>query len=141
MERIVVGVDGSDGAAAALHWAVEEAALRGAALVAVLVWSYLEQPALGEQAFRPDFDEHLARESLAAMVEKAVGTSPAAPIELLVVCDLPARGLLAAAEGADLLVVGARGLGGFRGLRLGSVSDQVVRHAPCPVVVIRVPED
>ena len=51
----------------------------------------------------------------------------------------PARRLCEAAEGADLLVVGARGLGGFRGLLMGSVSQQVVQHAPCPVVVV-VPE-
>jgi nucleotide-binding universal stress UspA family protein len=49
----------------------------------------------------------------------------------------PAQGLMTAAEGANLLVLGARGRGGFRGLLLGSVSDQLVNHAPCPVTVVR----
>jgi nucleotide-binding universal stress UspA family protein len=53
------------------------------------------------------------------------------------VVDGPALALLVAAEGADLLVVGARGLGGFKSLLLGSVSQQVVQHAPCPVVIVR----
>jgi nucleotide-binding universal stress UspA family protein len=48
----------------------------------------------------------------------------------------PADALCAEAEGAELLVVGSRGLGGFHGLLVGSVSQQCVHHAPCPVVVV-----
>jgi nucleotide-binding universal stress UspA family protein len=65
------------------------------------------------------------------------GIDPSVPVSCYPLHRAPARGLIEAAEGADLLVVGARGGGGFRGLLLGSVSDQVVRHAPCPVTVIR----
>jgi nucleotide-binding universal stress UspA family protein len=57
-------------------------------------------------------------------------------LERVVVCDLPARALLDAASDADLLVVGSRGVGGFKGLLLGSVRQQVVQHAPSPVVVV-----
>jgi len=50
--------------------------------------------------------------------------------------DLPARALLTAADGASMLVVGSRGLGGFKGLLLGSVSQQVAHHALCPVLIV-----
>jgi len=73
---------------------------------------------------------------LAGAVERAVGADPGVPIDLVTVCNLPARALLEQGAGADLLVVGARGLGGFRGLLLGSVSQQVVHHATCPVVIV-----
>lgn len=135
--RIVVGVDGSEGADRALRYAVEEAGRRGSTVEAVLVWALLDQPGVPEERqFDPAFGEAKARAYLDAAVERAVGDHPGVTVTPVVVCDLPARGLLEAAAGADLLVVGARGLGGFAGLLLGSVSQQVVNHAPCPVVVV-----
>lgn len=131
---VVVGVDGSEGARRALRWAATEARLRHATLRAVHVWSYLDQP---ESTFDPAYGDDDARrlldEALAALGADGEGLA----IERVTVCDLPTRGLLDAATGADLIVVGARGLGGFEGLLLGSVSQQVANHAPCPVVIVR----
>lgn len=138
---IVVGVDGSEGARRALDWAIDEARLRGAVVRAVMAWSYIDQPA---ERFDPDYGGDDAQEELDALVDAAIGAGatsgavePAAvSVERIVVNDLPARALLDAAADADLIVVGARGIGGFKGLLLGSVSQQVVQHAPCPVVVV-----
>jgi nucleotide-binding universal stress UspA family protein len=138
MGHVVVGVDESAGAAAALRWAVAEAEARGWSLTAVLAWGFLDQHhARVAEPFDPAYGEADARAALDAIVAEVVGTPPAATIDRKVVCDRPARALLEASEGADLLVVGARGLGGFRGLLLGSVSQQCLHHATCPVAVVR----
>jgi len=139
MERIVVGVDESGCAADALHWAVRECRLRGGTLTAVLAWTYLGQHHVaGDDAFRPDYDGADAARALDELVVK-FAPDDAASIARQVVCDLPARALLEASAGADLLVVGARGLGGFRGLLLGSVSQQCAEHSAVPVAVVRTP--
>jgi nucleotide-binding universal stress UspA family protein len=83
----------------------------------------------------PDY-EKAVREELEARVA-AAHLDPTLSVTCHVTHGSPARGLIESAVGADLLVVGARGLGGFAGLVLGSVSDQCVRHAPCPVTVVR----
>jgi nucleotide-binding universal stress UspA family protein len=132
---VVVGIDGSDGSRRALEWAASEARLRGARLRVVLAWSYLDQP--GGKEFDPSFGEDDARrmldEAIAGLGAAAVGVD----IEPVTVNDLPARGLLdAAGPDPDLLVVGARGRGGFQGLLLGSVSQQVAQHASSPVVIV-----
>ena len=142
MGRVVVGVDGSAVSKAALAWALEEARVRHATLEVVIAWSYLDQPPQeeGESAgFRPDFGEDDARRILDEMLAEVAGTEPGVEVVKTVVCDLAHRALLAAAEGADLVVVGARGLGGLREALLGSVSHEVLQHARCPVVVIRHP--
>lgn len=136
--QLIVGVDGSEGGAAALRQAVKEAALHGWEVVAFMAWNYLDQPHLGpEPRFDPEFDDDQALEVLAKAVEQAIGPEAAAQVRLQVVTDLPARALLERADDAELLVVGARGLGGFRTLLLGSVSDQCLQHAPVPVMVVR----
>jgi len=78
------------------------------------------------------------RQQVREMVEKAAaGLGAASPaIAVKVVNGLPAGELIDASEHADLIVVGARGQGGFARLMLGSVSDQVVRHGKCPVAVV-----
>ena len=136
--HIVVGVDGSEQSAEALRWAAAAAALRSEPLTAVLAWGYLDQhhTIVGER-FDPEYSSKDAEAALDAYVVAALGPDPAARVERKVVCDLAAAALLGAAEGADLLVVGARGLGGFRGLLLGSVSQHCVHHATCPVAIIR----
>ncbi|HKE74277.1 MAG TPA: universal stress protein [Acidimicrobiales bacterium] len=140
MADIVVGVDGSAPSAVALRWAAREAGVRGARLVAVLVWDLFNQRhADGTRRFDPDYDQAAADAALAAFVEETLGAGPdaAGAVERRPVCDRPAAGLLAAAEGADLLVVGARGLGGLRGLLLGSVSQECLHHASGPIAVVR----
>jgi nucleotide-binding universal stress UspA family protein len=129
---VVAGVDGSEGAQRALEWAADEARMRGARLRAVSVWSYLDQAG---GSFDPSYGEDDARRLLDGAVD-ALGDAGGIDIERLTVCDLPSRGLLDAAGDAELVVVGARGRGGFQGLLLGSVSQQVVQHAPCPVVIV-----
>lgn len=135
--KVVVGVDGSEPAAAALRWASREAAARGVRLVVVMAWDLLGQPHLqGVEGFDRDYDEGKALDGLAGFVTATIGPEAAHDAELEAPCDLSARALLDTAEGDDLLVVGSRGLGGFKGLLLGSVSDQVVHHATGPVVVV-----
>jgi nucleotide-binding universal stress UspA family protein len=99
----------------------------------VWAWSYLDQPF---ERFDPEYGEDDARrslgEALAALGDEASGLD----VEPVVVCDLAARALLDSAKDADLVVVGSRGVGGFEGLLLGSVSSQVASHAACPVVVV-----
>jgi nucleotide-binding universal stress UspA family protein len=136
--RIVVGVDGSDGAAAALRWAVEEAELRQAALDAVTAWHI--PYAAGSPAIGLVIDPEEERAYAAEQLEEVIGTLGARPrvqVNRVVVEGGAARALIEAASGADLLVVGSRGRGGFKGLLLGSVSQQCIHHAPCPVVVVR----
>ena len=139
MERFIVGVDGSPGSEDALRWAVEEARLRSATLTAVLAWNFLDQyHADGGQRFDPHYDEGTARLALDAAIERALGDG-ADDVARRVVCDLPSTALLDASEDADLLVVSARGLGVFRGLVLGSVSQRCLEHATCPVAVVHAP--
>jgi nucleotide-binding universal stress UspA family protein len=140
MADIVVGVDGSAPGAVALRWAAREAGARGARLVAVLVWDLFNQRhADGTRRFDPEYNEAAADAALAAFIEEALGFGPggAGAVERRPVCDRPAAGLLAAAEGADLLVVGARGLGGLRGLLLGSVSQECLHNASGPIAIVR----
>ena len=137
MAEIVVGVDGSDHAATAVRWAAREAELHGHTLVAVLVWDLFNQRhADGSRRFDPEYGEPQADAALAAAVDDALGAEAARAVVRRPVCDLPAAGLLGAAADAELLVVGARGLGGFRGMLLGSVSQQCLHHAEVPIAVV-----
>jgi nucleotide-binding universal stress UspA family protein len=138
--RIVVGIDGSRGSLDALRWAIDEAELRDAAVTAVISWQVpawfvLEGGGKAEQQRLAEAFGKTAASTLEEAVADALG-SRAVPVEQRVVDGSAVAALLDAADGADLLVVGSRGLGGFRGLLLGSVSSQCVQHAPCPVVVI-----
>lgn len=143
MERIVVGVDGSAASRAALRWAVREALLRDASVDAVTAWHY-PYAATAEGFGRgiplsawPE-PEVGARQTLDDAVQAIAGEFERLPIiERVVVLDGAAHALLENAKGADLLVVGSRGHGGFVGLLLGSVSSHCAAHAPCPVAIIR----
>jgi nucleotide-binding universal stress UspA family protein len=134
--RIVVGVDGSACGHEALTWAIAEAAARRHPLVALAAWSWLDQP--GE--FDPDFGEKDVKAMTDAAVARAlaeVKTDRDVDIEVRPVNDHAARALIEASSEASLLVVGSRGLGGFKGMLLGSVSNNAAHHAHCPVVVVR----
>jgi nucleotide-binding universal stress UspA family protein len=133
--RIVVGVDGSPSSIEALCWAVRQARLTGGALEAVTAWSY---PTSYGFPVIADVDwEQGARTRLGEALDAAVGSD--ADVARRVIEGHAARVLVEASGGADLLVVGSRGHGGFTGLLLGSVGEHVVTHAPCPVVVVRHP--
>ncbi len=140
--HIVVGVDESEGAAEALRWAVREAAARDAVLTAALVWGWLDQHHLDPgEPFDPKYHDADALAQLEQMVAKALLTGVPPDIRLKAISDLAGPGLVRAAADADLLVVGARGLGGFKGLLVGSVSQHCLHHAPCPVAVVRDQDD
>jgi nucleotide-binding universal stress UspA family protein len=140
MERIVVGVDGSACAAAALRWGLQEAKLRDCAVTAVMVWDYLGQHHPdGSTTFEPGYDAHAAEQALDSFVVAAVGPTDRTRLGTDLVFDLPVRGIVEASQSASLLVLGARGQGGFEELLLGSVSQGTLRGAACPVVVVRTP--
>ncbi|MDN3242006.1 universal stress protein [Glycomyces tritici] len=137
-ERIVVGVDGSGPSIRALEWAVRQARRTGAKIEAVQAWEVPTMYGSGMMVLPggEEFDQS-ARQSLEAAVSHALGAKTDVEVEHHTVGGHPAKTLIDMAEGADLLVVGSRGHGGFVGSLIGSVSHYCVHHAPCPVVVIR----
>jgi nucleotide-binding universal stress UspA family protein len=137
-ERIVVGVDGSDASRAALGWAVRQAGLTGAKIDAVCAWQIPAAYGYGYATTLaiPDLEKAAVSE-LNRAIAAVTDETPDVEIRPLVVRDNPAQALLDCAKGADLLVVGSRGHGGFTGALLGSVGQHCVQHAECPVVVIR----
>jgi nucleotide-binding universal stress UspA family protein len=137
--RIVVGVDGSQPSREALRWAVRQAGLTGSVVDAVIAW---QLPAgYGGYGWAPTIDDtdyaELAAKTLSEAVNGTVAAGSGVRVRQHVVAGSAAAALIDAADGADLLVVGSRGHGGFAGMLLGSVSQHCVHHAPCPVVVIR----
>jgi nucleotide-binding universal stress UspA family protein len=141
-QRVVVGVDGSDASAAALRWALDEAARWDAELTVVHTW---ETPYPVEPwgfVITPAHPDDFRTGSIALisnMVDAAIaaGASRPASVVPLSVEDAAGPGLISAAGGADLLVVGSRGRGGFAALLVGSVSLHCLHEAPCPIAVIR----
>jgi nucleotide-binding universal stress UspA family protein len=162
--RVVVGVDGSKASRQALRWAAEDAARRGAALHIVHVheprltanpyeMSYastsspraVERLAAEERKWR-EHQRLAGHEEAQALVDDLLEDLPSSlrevPIEPIIrEGSRPARLLLDSARHADLLVVGSRGRGGFAGLLLGSVSQQLAQHATCPVVIVHATDE
>ena len=140
MQRIVVGVDGSEGARRALEWAVAEAKMRDAQVVVIHAWTEPAAVAVGSLvsagAVEPEVFEDAAERTLREVLAAVGTTGLPHGIESRLVAGAPAPALLDASHDADLVVVGSRGLGGFSGLLLGSVSQQVAHHATSPVVII-----
>jgi nucleotide-binding universal stress UspA family protein len=132
---IVVGVDGSETSHRALDWALEEGRARKAGVEVVHAWNVpaLAVPAL-TNAYCP-FDD-AARRIVKKALEQADTSGLSMPVRPVARRGSGAEVIVRLADGADLVVVGSRGLGGFKGLLLGSVSHQVTHHAPCPVVVV-----
>jgi nucleotide-binding universal stress UspA family protein len=128
--RIVVGVDGSPSSQAALRWAVRYAGLVGGRVEAVSAWEVPGMASWSAPAVDTDFDQSEAERGLVEEVRTVLGEDGASLVKERLV-----RGN--AAEGAEMLVVGSRGHGGFHRALLGSVSQQVAHHAPCPVTIIR----
>ena len=142
MAVIVVGVDHSEGAKAALRFALEEAKLRQATLRVVHAWQYAYIGSTGFEGSYPavggDVTElrDAAERDLDATLQEAIPETGTVELERRVVENAPAAALVDESRGADLVVVGSRGHGGFAGLLLGSVSQQVAHHAACPVVIV-----
>jgi nucleotide-binding universal stress UspA family protein len=138
-KRIVVGVDGSHSSIRALEWAIHQAKLTGDVVDAIYAWHFPATygiPVADVTDYGALGDEVLSK----AIAEAEAATSEAdAGVEIRphVVEGHPVQVLLDAARGADLIVVGSRGHGEFSGALLGSVSQNVVHHAPAPVVVMR----
>jgi nucleotide-binding universal stress UspA family protein len=147
---VVVGVDGSAGARAALRWAVAEARLRKTRLRIIHAWTFSYPGAAGYgylggtlDAF-PDGGLRKLHRRAEDMIERAIAGLAAeadgVEIEREVVEGRAAEVLVGAATERDLLVVGSRGHGGFAGLLLGSVGQQCAHHARCPVVIVPAPK-
>lgn len=138
MNTIVVGVDGSESANDALRWAVDQARLTGGTVEAVYAW---DPGALVSLGMPPLVDWALLREAAEArpreIVREAVGKESGVRILAKVVAGNPAEALVERSEHADLLVVGSRGLGGLKGMLLGSVGHHCAAHSHCPVVIVR----
>ncbi|HEX7096852.1 MAG TPA: universal stress protein [Acidimicrobiales bacterium] len=144
--RIVVGVEGSAGSRAALRWAIEEARYRCGTVEVVTAYLPTYVPAAPDFGYVPldpiDVVDEVRKmqDDVVADVAAQVDTT-GVRIDQRFLKGRAADTLIAAAAGADMLVVGNRGRGGFRGLLLGSVSQQVAQHATCPVVIVRADMD
>ena len=137
MSGIVVGVDGSAHSMKSLDWALDEAALRNTSVTALAVapaaasiWGIT-----GQFDPSPETQEKV-RKSAEEIVKEAASRHGQQQVTVRTVSGVPADELIKASENADLLVLGARGAGGFAKLSMGSVSSQVPRHAHCPVVIV-----
>ncbi|HYQ63970.1 universal stress protein [Actinophytocola sp.] len=136
---VVVGVDGTPVGEAAIAFAFAQASTLGTDLVAVHTWTDLIlEAAFAGGATALDFAP-LAQEAEEVLGERLAGWQekyPDVPVSRHVSRERAAKALLRHAEHAQLLVVGTRGRGGFRGLLLGSTSQHLLHHAPCPVAVV-----
>jgi nucleotide-binding universal stress UspA family protein len=139
-KTILVGVDGSAGSRTALTWAAAEAADHGADLVVLTVWERQLLPPMGSGEVPEDAlpdPGQTATEELVKIIREELGDEPSVLVQPRVKQGNPSKVLIEESADADLLVVGPRGHGGFRGLVLGSVSQHVAAYAKCPVTVVR----
>ncbi|MEU5312819.1 universal stress protein [Streptomyces sp. NPDC021562] len=134
--RVVVGVDGSSSSYGALRWAVRYAGLVGGTVEAVSVWELPGLYGWSGPAVDMDVDQEEARDRMRQELTEVLGEE-ARSVTTRLVHGNAADVLVRASAGAEVLVVGSRGRGGFARALLGSVSMQVTQHADCPVVVVR----
>ncbi len=140
--RIVVGVEGSGGARAALRWAIQEARHRNAFVDVVTAYSATYVPASPDFNYVPldpiDLEAEVKRMQDGVVAEVlAEADTEGVEVRCRMVRGRAADTLIAESDNASMLVVGSRGRGGFRGLLLGSVSQQIAQHGSCPVVIVR----
>ena len=140
MAGIVVGVDGSENSLDALRWAAEEARVRNSLLRVVAIFN-APIMSTGYEVVAPDPSDLAAASN--TMLDAAVdsvredGALEGVHVATEVVEGHAGERLIELSHDADMVVVGARGHGGFLGMVLGSVTGHVVNHAACPVVVVR----
>lgn len=145
MSGITVGIDGSPNSHRALDWAVQEAAARHCGLTVLTVHQVIASYITGNPVTVPadrglQEKERQAAEDSTEKALKAAEPGQPASVQVRAVSGFAAEELINASRSSDLLVIGARGGGGFHRLTLGSISNQVVHHAACPVVVVPGPE-
>jgi nucleotide-binding universal stress UspA family protein len=141
MPGITVGIDGSAHSTRALEWAIKEAAVRHAPVTVLTVHLVPVSGWTGNPVTLPQdaTDVEEARQAAEEMVLKAtsqLGAAQPSSVTVRAISGFPAQELIEASRTADLVVLGSRGAGGFARLLVGSVSNQVVHHAHCPVVVV-----
>jgi nucleotide-binding universal stress UspA family protein len=141
MPGITVGIDGSAHSTRALEWAIKEAAVRHAPVTVLTVHLVPVSGWTGHPVTLPQdaTDVEEARQAAEEMVLKAtsqLGAAQPSSVTVRAISGFPAQELIEASRTADLVVLGSRGAGGFARLMVGSVSNQVVHHAHCPVVVV-----
>jgi nucleotide-binding universal stress UspA family protein len=142
MSGIVVGIDGSHNASHALEWAMAEAGMRHADLTVITVNSVMAGYWTARPVAMPGDDERvaeareLAETAVAKIAADLSDERQPASVQVVAKNGFPAQTLIDASEDCDLLVVGSRGGGGFAALAVGSITNQVVHHAKCPVVVV-----
>lgn len=142
MSGIIIGTDGSSHSQGAVEWGLREAAVRQVPITVVIVF----QAAVSDWGGKPGYPEgdEPAREARAIAQEQTdkalsqLGTARPPAVEVRALHGIPADELMKAAREADMLVVAARGAGGFARLLLGSVATQLSHHARCPLVIIPV---
>ena len=139
MAGIVVGVDGSGHSRKALERAAAEAAAHGAPLTVLVIHQAVRDVYGGVSHYQEDAAlTAKAKEAAQAETDQVLAGLDAKPASVTVtaVHGLPVDELVKASQGADMVVVGRRGMGGFALLLMGSVSSQVAQHAACPVLIV-----
>ena len=139
MPGIVVGVDGSRHSRKALERAANEAAAHGAPLTVLTVHQAVRDVYGSPSHYTDDASmTDKAKEAAQAETDQVLASVGAQPesVTVIAVHGLPVDELIKASQGADMLVLGRRGFGGFARLMMGSVTDQVSRHAHCAVLVV-----
>ncbi|MFJ9770346.1 universal stress protein [Kitasatospora sp. NPDC101157] len=137
LPRVVVGVDGSQPSHAALRWAVRHAGMIGGVVDAVGAWEPPSHFGWSAPVVDATFDQELAERKFADELGEVLGTDCPVQVRRAMVMGDASDVLLEAAKGAELLVVGSHGRGGFTRALLGSVSTRCAQHATCPVVIVR----
>ena len=140
MSEIVVGIDASSHSMAALAWAMREAAVKKVPLTVITVEIVAASGWGGSEVYGADYElrdkAQKAAEEAVAGAAQSLGEATPESVTVKALLGQPAEQLIEAAKGADQLVLGRRGIGGFNRLTLGSVTSQVVHHAECPVTIV-----